>query len=299
MNKHILWILIFLSGLGATSAQAEYLSILSGYQISEHSYLTDSSNQEGAMLGAALDTQHWRRHSTGWLARGPRVELKQSTGYLEVSGQLPVYQWDKHNGSWLEISWIKQTFQTTLSEAQTFLGNDGTSTSLDPNTIISTERQLQQFQLYWLESSKNIGALNLFGIHYAQETSPVAGELSSTSASYFDGKFTGYGLVFGRSIDKRGLNFQWRLNMGKSNSGLSNSITQHRTLSSSESSVFKLSFKLQWHYRYYLAPYWYLAPHLQVTFNALMQGQSETQQISHDTYTYHHAQSWLSLRHYF
>ena len=281
------------------SAKGEYISVFSGYQTSEHSYLIDSSEQQGNLFGAKIDTQRWRRKSIGWWARGIAVEIKQGPNLLSVHGLIPVYQWHKHQGTWLDINWMKQDFQTTLSDPQAFLGNDGTETSLNTLSTITTERQLQQIQFYWLESSKQIGAMNLFGISYSQETSPVAGEISNSTASYFDGKFTGTGLIFGRNKDTRGLNFQWRLNIGKQESDFSNTITKHRSLSTSESQVFNIAFHLQWHYRFYLSPYWYLAPNLSVNFSSLLQRQSETLHLNHDSFVYSHFQSWLSIRRYF
>lgn len=282
--------------LSSHKANGEFLSAFSGYQASEHSYLGDTSEQKGVMVGTLLDTRLWRRKPAGWWARGIRAEIKQASGFFSFNGQIPIYQWHKHQGTWLEVNWMKQEFQTSISEAQTFLGNDGTETPLNIDSTIITERQLQQIQFYWLESSKSIGALNLFGISYSKETSPVEAQLSNSSATYFDGEFTGTGLVFGRSKDTRGLNFQWRLNIGKQDSNFSNSITQHRSLSTSESQVFTLAFNLQWHYRYYLSPYWYLTPHLSLNFSSLLQGQSEPLYLNHDSLIYSHAQSWLSIR---
>ncbi len=280
-------------------AYAEYLSGLAGYQQSEHSYLTDTSDQKGNIYGVSLDTLLWRRKNVGWIARGPKAEIKQATGFLAVTGLIPVYQWHKHQGTWLEMNWSKQEFQTQLDEAQSFLGNDNTSTALASGSIINTEHQMQRLQFYWYESAKQIGALNLFGINYTQETTPAASVISSTNATLFDGKFSGMGLVFGRMKDNRGLNFQWRFNMAKLESNFSNDVTQHQTLASAESSVFRVALMLRWHYRYYLAPYWYLVPNLQYNFNVIMQSHSQPQQIEHEVFTYSNLQTWISLRRYF
>lgn len=299
MNQILSFAPLIICLIFSQSAGAEYLSALAGYQQSEHSYLTDTSDQKGNIYGATLDTLLWRRKSVGWLARGPKAEIKQATGFLSISGLLPVYQWHKHQGTWLEMNWSKQEFQTQLDEAQTFLGNDDTSTSLAPGSIINTEHQLQRLQFYWYESAMQIGALNLFGINYTQQTTPAASVISNTNATLFDGKFSGMGLVFGRMKDSRGLNFQWRFNMAKLESNFSNDITQHQTLASAESSVFRVALMLRWHYRYYLAPYWYLVPNLQYDFNAIMQSHSQPQQIEHDVFTYSNLQTWISLRRYF
>jgi len=296
MIQRITLLLAMFTLFSSHKANGEFLSAFSGYQVSEHSYLVDTSEQKGIMFGSLFDTRLWRRKPTGWWSRGVRAEMRQAPGFFSFGGQFPIYQWHKHHGTWLEINWMKQEFQTTISEAQTFLGNDGTETALNIGSAITTERQLQQVQFFWLESSKNIGALNLFGISYSKETSPVAAQLSNSSATYFDGEFSGTALVFGRNKDTRGLNFQWRLNIGKQDSNFSNSITNHKSLSTSESQVFTLAFTLQWHYRYYLSPYWYLSPHLSLNFSSLLQGQSETLHLNHKSLTYSHAQSWLSIR---
>ncbi|MEH6346294.1 MAG: hypothetical protein V7785_14470 [Bermanella sp.] len=299
MNNILNFAPLILCLIFSQSVVAEYLSVLVGYQQSEHSYLTDTSDQKGNIYGASLDTLLWRRKSVGWLARGPKAEIRQATGFLAISSQIPVYQWHKHQGTWLEINWSKQQFQTQLDEAQTFLGNDDSSTSLGSGSIINTEHQLQRLQFYWYESAKQIGALNMFGINYTQETTPAASVISSTTATLFDGKFSGMGLVFGRMKDNRGLNFQWRFNMAKLESNFSNDVTQHQTLASAESSVFRAALMLRWHYRYYLVPYWYLVPNLQYNFNVIMQSHSQPQQIEHEVFTYSNLQTWVSLRRYF
>ena len=299
MIQVITLLLALITLLSSPAAKGEYLSVFSGYQLSEHSYLIDTSEQQSTMIGARIDTHDWRRKPIGWWARGIVAQVKQAPNFLSAHALIPIYQWHKHQGTWLEVNWSKQDFTTTLSDAQTFLGNDGTETALNANSTITTERQLQQIQFYWLESSKHIGPMNLFGISYSQETSPAASQISSSSASYFDGKFTGTGLIFGRNKDTRGLNFQWRLNIGKQESDFSNTITGHRALSTSQSQVFKVAFNLQWHYRYYLSPYWYLAPHLSVNFSNLLQRESDGLHLDHDSLVYSHFQSWLSVRRYF
>ena len=118
----------------SSTAKGEYISVFSGYQTSEHSYLIDSSEQQGNLFGAKIDTHRWRRKPTGWWARGIRAEIKQGPNLLSINGLIPLYQWHKHQGTWLDIHWMKQDFQTTLSDAQTFLGNEGTETPLNPQS---------------------------------------------------------------------------------------------------------------------------------------------------------------------
>ncbi len=275
------------------------LAISSGYQTSEHQYLDDTSTQKGVMFGAALDFHHWRRKDIGWLARGPAFKISQSPGMLAVSGQLPLYQWHKHQGSWLEIEWRSQELQTQLSDPQIFLGNDGVPVSLTQDSLIGTTRQFQRLQIYWHESTRHENIINLAGFTYSRESSPAISELSSTNANIFEGRFEGSGVMLGRMKDDRGLNFQWRLNVASLDSHFSNDATGHRLLAKQESSVYKVAITLSWHYRYYLSPYWYLAPQVQYRASYLTQSELEPVDVEHSSFLYTHTQSTISLRRHF
>ncbi len=281
------------------ASQAEYLSAFTGYHQGEHQYLKDISSQQGLMLGAQLDYRHWRHKEQGWFARGPVVTLQQAPNMLFMNGQFPLYQWNKHQGSWLEVSWGQQNLETQLTQAQIFMGNDGQPTSLTAGSTISSTRQFQRAQIYWYESTRFADALNIAGLSYSQELTPVMSEISNTNASVFDGTFSGSGAMVGRIKDKRGFNFQWRLNVASLESDFSNDITQHRSLSKGESSVYKFSLGLSWHYRYYLRPYWYLVPQLEYNISYIFQRQLQPLEVEHKSFVYRQVQSWISLRRYF
>ncbi len=275
------------------------LALTTGYHQSDHQYLDDTSSQEGQILGASLDFQHWRRKDTGWLARGPSMQINQAANFINLKAQLPLYQWHKHHGSWLSIDWQQQDLQTQLSEPHIFLDNNGTSTSLPQDSVISSTRQFQRIQIYWHESTRYKSTINVAGFSYSRELSPAISELSTTNASLFEGEFTGLGIVLGRIKDDRGLNFQWRLNVANLATNFSNSATQHRLLAKPESSVYKVALNLSWHYRYYLAPYWYLVPQLQYQFSYLTQSELTPVNVEHPSFIYTQTQSTLSVRHHF
>ncbi len=275
------------------------LALTTGYQQSGHQYLDDISSQEGQILGASLDFQHWRRKDTGWLARGPSMEINQAANFINLKAQLPLYQWHKHHGSWLSIDWQQQDLQTQLSDPHIFLDNNGTSTSLPQDSVISSTRQFQSIQIYWHESTRYKSTINVAGFSYSRELSPVNSELSTTNASLFEGEFTGLGIVLGRIKDDRGLNFQWRLNVANLDTNFSDSATQHRLLAKQESSAYKVALNLSWHYRYYLAPYWYLVPQVQYQFSYLTQSELAPVNVEHPSFIYTQTQSTISIRHHF
>ncbi len=99
--------------------------------------------------------------------------------------------------------------------------------------------------------------------------------------------------------DDRGLNFQWRLNVASLDSHFSNDATGHRLLAKQESSVYKVAITLSWHYRYYLSPYWYLAPQVQYRASYLTQSELEPVDVEHSSFLYTHTQSTISLRRHF
>ncbi len=275
------------------------MALTTGYHQTDHQYLDDTSSQEGQILGASLDFQHWRRKDIGWHARGPSIQVNQAANFINLNAQLPLYQWQKHHGSWLSIEWQQQDLQTQLSEPHIFLDNDGTSTSLPQDSIISSTRQFQRIQIYWHESTRYESTINVAGFSYSRELSPVNSELSSTNASLFEGEFTGLGIVLGRIKNDRGLNFQWRLNVASLDTNFSDSATQHRLLAKQESAVYKLALRLSWHYRYYLAPYWYVVPQLQYQFSYLTQSELAPVNVEHSSFTYTQIQSTISIQHHF
>ncbi len=277
----------------------QYLAAFSGYQTSEHAYLGDDSNLQGLVNGASLDLRAWRRRSNGWLSRGPKVAFKQGAGTFSSESHVSIYQWRKHQGIWLSTLSQQQTLQTELSQEHIFLDNAGTANILGVGTLIKNQRSVQRTQLYWHESSDNIGPLNLLGVFNLQESTPVSGRLSNTNASLFEGQFSGFGLILGRLKDKRGVNFQWQLSLAQLNSDFSNAATSHRTIAPKESSVYQLGVNLSWHYRHYLAPYWYLVPQFNVQHSSLIQTTSNPQTVQHDAFRYLQIQSFISLRRYF
>jgi hypothetical protein len=299
MKPIFVFLLLITSLLFNTQCLGGKLALTTGYQKAEHQYLDDTSHQEGQIFGASLDFQHWRRKNTGWLARGPSFNINQAANFISVNAQLPLYQWHKHQGSWLSIDWQQQDLHTQLTDSRIFLGNNGTSTSLPQDSTISSTREFQRIQFYWHESTHHESTINVVGVSYSREFSPVSSELSSTNASLFDGKFTGLGITLGRIKDDRGLNFQWRLHVASLDSDFSDTVTQHRALAKKESAAYKVALHLSWHYRYYLAPYWYLVPQMQYNVSYLAQSELAPINVEHPSFVYTQSQSTISLRHHF
>ncbi len=295
LHKYLLPCLLLLPQL----CSGQYLAAFSGYQSTEHGYLDDPSSQQGLVSGVSLDLRAWRRRSNGWLSRGPKVAFKQGNGTLSSDSHLSIYQWQKYQGLWFNLQGQLQTLQTQLSQQQIFLDNTGAPTILGTGSSIENQRSMQRWQLYWHESTPYAGPLNLMGVFYLQESSPILGQLSNTNATMFDGQFSGFGLILGRLKDKRGFNFQWQLSLAKLDTDFSNQTTLHRSLAPQESSVYQLGLNLSWHYRHYLAPYWYLVPQVKVQYNSLMQTATEPQTVQHEAFDYLQVQSLISLRRYF
>ena len=161
---------------------------------------------------------------------------------------------------------------------------------------MDSERVLQRYSLYWYESLQQEGPINRAALLYQIENSPAASTLSNNSASLFDGTFSGFGFSLGRIKDDKGLSFQWKAYFSRLDSSFSNDSTRHRSLNASESEVYQLAGELHWHYRYRLAPYWYLVPNVKVEFSVLMQSTSEPVDVDHKSLVYSQTSSWLSLQ---
>ncbi len=73
-------------------------------------------------------------------------------------------------------------------------------------------------------------------------------------------------------------------------------VTNHRAASESESTAYKLGLDLNWHYRYYLSPYWYLVPEVKLGLNMLTQTQFEPVEIEHRPFVFIESAAWISLQ---
>ena len=275
---------------------AEYLSLVSGLQYGQHGYLTDAGTLNTQVYGAKLDLSDWRRQQKGWLSRGFSAEYLQGENYSQIKGRLPLYHWHKHQGLWLEIKQLSQNMEVVLSADETLLSDSGQTTSLLTGTKISAGQLINQYDLFWYEAISYKAPVNLIGLFYYSEASPASSTINGSSATIFDGVFTGIGLILGRIKDDRGLNFQWRLNLAKLDMSFSDSVTNHRAASKSESTAYKLGLDLSWHYRYYLSPYWYLVPEVKLGLNMLTQTQFEPVEIEYRPFVFIESAAWLSLQ---
>lgn len=231
-----------------------------------------------------------------WLSRGPRASIIQSTNMLDLVGDAHLYQITRSQSVWFHAQRTTQTLQATLSGNETFLDQSGNSLALTSGTQVDSERTFQRYSVYWYESLREEGPINRASLFYQLEFSPAASELSNNTATLYDGDFRGFGFSLGRIKDDRGLNFQWRMYFAQLETDFSNNATAHRSLNSAESQVYQLAGKLQWHYRYRLAPYWYVVPYVKIDFSAMLQGKSEPDNVEHDVLTYSSMSSWISLQ---
>jgi hypothetical protein len=280
----------------SSMTHSEYLSVLSGYQYGEHGYLLDAGTVSTTIYGANLDLTQWRIKDQGWAARGPQVGFRRGLNYQQIQAQFPIYHWHKHQGIWLQISQQIQNMEIELSTDVIFLNDAGSNTSIASGSLISAEHQISRYQLYWYEAIAYKASVNILGLFYQSEASPAASTISNSTADFFDGVFSGFGLTIGRVKDERGFNFQWKLNLAQMDMSFSNTITQHRSASEDESTAYLFDVELQWHYRYYLAPYWYLVPQLKIAASTLFQGQTNSEEVEYDALNYLRTSTWLSLQ---
>lgn len=263
---------------------AQSISFSAGFISQQQNFLSETSTFQEPYISATLDLQPWRIHAQGWLARGPKLSLTQSAQSLLAHADLPIYQFNPQQGLWFGSDYQQAQFSTIADTDHIFLGNNGQSTAINANDQVLSQHKLQTYQLYWYESSSLIGAINQIGLIYQQQSGPAASIISNTNADWFDGSWSGWGLILGRIRDNKGFNFQWKATLTQLDSQFSDRITNNVALSKTESQGYGFTFQASWHYRYYLAPYWYLVPRLGISSRVLFQKEFNPQQIEHDPY---------------
>lgn len=273
-------VLLFLACVSQTT-QAQYLSISSGYYNAQHGYLSDAASISTLSYGGKVDLTDWKRQQRGWFARGFAAQYIQGANYSNMSGKLPIYHWNQQQSIWFAASGQSQNMSIEVSSAQTLLSNSGNSTAITAGSRILAQHNINHIELYWHEATQYQSPINLIGLFYYSETSPASSTITSNSASIFDGHFNGFGLTMGRIKDHRGLNFQWRLILAELDMSFSDAVTNHRSVSKAESTAYKIGLDLNWHYRYYLAPYWYLVPQLKLGINSALQTQVDPSTIEY------------------
>lgn len=278
---------------------AEFIGAYKGVQRVEQTYIQGETESQAQTIGFQLNMQPYRRRPTGWLVRGAKIHLQQQNSLLQTDIHIPVYQFHIHQGIWFQFKQQENTFETRLNDAQVYLPNNGSAQGLTADTNVTFEHSYQQGQIYWYESVKDEGPINTLGFFYSVESSPVNASISTTNATVFDGQFSGFGMTLGRIKDDKGLNFQWRLNIAQLDSDFSNDATEHRSLSSAESTVYQVELNLNWHYRYYLTPYWYLVPSLHYQYRHSLQTQFNPEFVEHDGFSFTQLSGAIALRRYF
>lgn len=281
------------------ACMAEFMSVSYGIRNLEQQYSDQNTRAQVETNMIELNTQSYRLKTSGWFARGPSISAQHSQNHLDIDTHTPLYQFSLHQGLWFQFEWQQDTFDSQSKSAQIYLDENGNAQAINPQDNIILERYFQRAHVYWYESVKQEGPINRVGLFYSLETSPASAEISSTNASLFDGQFTGFGFSLGRIKDDKGLNFQWQLNIAQLDTHFSNNTTNHRALSSLESTVYQLHLELDWHYRYYLAPYWYLAPSIHYQYSTLLQTQLQPEVIEHEPLNFSQFSGFVSLRRYF
>lgn len=278
---------------------AQFLGISSTSTLQQHNYTGEESQLKTLDYGGQLNLQTYRLNRTGWFARGPVLETHYSKDRLSLNAQVNLHQPFLHHGLWLAVDWQQSQFQSTVSSNLLYLDNSGVATSIASGNTISSTRHEYSGHIYWYESVKDEGPINTLGLLYTLETNPASSEISSTNANVFDGRFSGVGFTIGRIKDDRGLNFQWKLTLAQLTSDFSNAVTNHQRLSKAESQIYKTALNLNWHYRYYVGPYWYIVPSAHLTFSYLMQSQLNPEMIKHEPLSFSQYRLQVSLRKYF
>ena len=278
---------------------AEFMGAYHGIHQLEQQYTQDTATSQEEANGITLNAQSYRHQPTGWIARGPSIRIQQSPNHLDIDTHIPIYQFHLHQGLWFQFEWQENAFETQLSSSQVYLDENGTAQSIAADSDVIFERSFQRGQMYWYESVKQEGPINTVGLFYSVETSPASVDISSTNASLFDGRFSGFGFSFGRIKDDKGLNFQWRLNLAQLDTDFSNDATDHRALSSLESTVYQVQLSLDWHYRYYLSPYWYLVPSFHYQYSNILQTQLQPEFVEHESLRFTQVSGFIAIRRYF
>lgn len=297
LRKHPILALLILAA--ALPAYTESFGVYSGLSQVNHQYLNDSLTSQEQAYGATFDMQAYRRTPTGWMARGLKARIQQSPNQLDLDLHMPLYQFHKHQGVWLQLQWQQDSLSTLLSDNRIYIDNAGNVQALTSGDTLLIERTFLRGQAYWYESVKDEGPINIVGLYYSVETSPASATLSTTNAEVFDGRFSGFGFSLGRIKDDRGLNFQWRLNLAQLTTSFSNDATNHQSASSQESTVYHVDLNLDWHYRYYLSPYWYLVPSIHVQYQNIFQTQLKPEYLEHEQLSFTQLSGFIALRRYF
>jgi hypothetical protein len=282
--------------LNTPFVHSEYISILSGYQYSKHSYLLDDATLSSTIYGAKLDLSDWRLKEQGIFSRGLKLSYKQGINFQQLDAQLPIYHWHKHQGIWLQVSQQTKNMKAVVLEDKIFLNNQNSSIALGAGSKILAEHSINQYGLFWHEAIQYKAPLNLIGIFYHSEASLAASNILTNNADLFDGLFTGFGLSVGRLSDERGANFQWKLNLAQLDLSFSDNATQHRSASKKESRAMLIDLEINWHYRYYLAPYWYLVPQIKVGFSTIFQTEENPESIEFKALNQLNTSSFISLQ---
>ncbi len=271
------------------TCHAESIAAGGGYTLYNHQYLEDTAQANVAISHILLNMSDWRWQDSGWLARGPKGFVSAGTNLLHYSGELPIYLWTLHEGLWIGVERREVDTRTTLSKDRIYLANDGSTLSLTKDTEISSVIEQQRIYGIWRNQSRYPGAINWGGLFREVITSPAAANIESVNAVWFDGEFTGRGVIIGREKDARGLNFQWHIQMGQFTGKFSDQQTRP-TINNRERTELHFGFQLGWHYRWYLSPYWYLVPSIQVSHSVLIQNNTNARSLNH------HALNMLNLR---
>lgn len=281
------------------SSYAEFIGVNGGYSLHRLNYLPSTGELDTTYTSLEADFTDWRRKSTGIGVRGPSFDWQQGSGLNAYRFSIPLFHWHKHHGIWVGREYLEVENQTAINSQVGYLGSNGSPVDLGSGSDITSTWETTRTLLFWQSGALNRGVANQGGLYWQTLTSPVEAELTNLTPEIFDGESRGMGLFLGRYQDKKGFNFQWRLYMGQqivTYSEANNNIDQ---FSQSDRRLFQFEGILDWHYRYYLSPYWYAVPLFQFQGQLNLQSKSNSDNLKQKTLFYGHWKMGISLRRYF
>lgn len=284
----------------SVSSHGEFLAAGSGYQLHLHTYLSDTSQSQTLTYEAEADLTHYRRSKAGPFARGPKGKVQQGLGFLSYEGQAPIYHWHHQHGVWVGYSKVSsEGLEAEIGKDRTYLANSGGTIDLTKGSPVTSASESSMLSVFWRSEARHRGVANMAGLYRHALTSPMTAEIENQSAEIFDGTLTGWGLMVGRHRDNKGFNFQWLFMLGQNQIKLSEDALPGSARSQSESRQHHMAFTLGWHYRYYLAPYWYVVPYVQQQVQLSWQSKSLPETIEHSPFLNSASSCGIQLRYYF
>lgn len=284
---------------GLPSSASEFLGVGAGYGLYRLNYLPDTGELNAPHNQLEADITSWRRQPTGWLSRGPAVYWRQGSGVRVYEVRAAIFHWHNHHGVWYLRQQATVENKATLSSVSGYLGNSGSPVDLGAGSELTSNWEMSRDHVFWQSDARRRGVANQAGLYRQSQRAPVEAEIEGITPEIFDGETTGWGVYIGKHQDSKGFNFQWRAYLGQHVATFSDENPSAGSFSESERRQIQFEGKFSWHYRYYLAPYWYLTPHLSWQLQLTLPSKSDTDNVTQKTLYYTEFESGVSIRRYF